>query len=1028
MKRLLKTVKKFIILLVAVGAIIADYGFLNKSEGDLAKVTRKSPRFYSDSCQNWADSVLAEMSLKEKVGQLFMIAAYSNKSETHFQSVEKLITDYHIGGLIFFQGGPVRQAKLTNRFQAKSKIPLMIGIDGEWGLGMRLDSTISFPRQMMLGAIREEYLLYEMGKEIARECKRIGVHVNFAPVIDVNNNPRNPVINSRSFGENKFNVASKGIQYMLGMEQNGLLTTGKHFPGHGDTDTDSHYALPLIKHDRNRLDSLELYPFRQLFMQGMSGIMVAHLSIPQLDSTLNRASTLSPQIVDTLLKQKMNFEGLIFTDALNMKGVSKYYQPGEADLLALIAGNDVLLFPGDVPTAVAKIVESVKSGRLDESVINNRVQKILMAKRWLNLQTEPKIEIDNIINDLNTDSAYLLDRKLREASLTLLTNNNNLLPLKRLDTLQMASLSIGNGSSTEFQKYLNLYLEHDSYALSKNASAEQQQAVLQKLMPYKQIIIGIHNTSNYPSRKYGITDATVSFIEKLYAQNKEIILVYFGNPYGLEYFNKIKPDALLICYSGDDLTQQISAQSLFGGIEISGRLPVSVGAYNEGDGKVTFQSRIKYTMPLEAGMDANVLAKIDSIAEKGIKEKAFPGCQVYVARNNMVVFNKSYGYQSESNTQLLSDKDLFDLASITKVAASTASLMKLIDDRKFKLRKKLKSYLPELDTTDKGDLTFKDILTHQAQLTAWIPFYLLFIKDYENEEVKLTSKYYSRTFPYKLDRYSYLKYNHSYPDSMFSTTADTIFNRKVADKLYMNKAWVDSIYSRITASELREKKEYKYSDLGYYYIYRVIEKITGEKLQDYTDENFYLKLGAKRLTYLPLEKFDAKEIAPTEDEKIFRKQLLRGYVHDPGAALLGGVCGHAGLFGNANDLGKMAHLFMNYGTYGGEFFISRKLIEDFTDCPFCKDGNRRGVGFDKPPTDPNHVRSVAASATPKSYGHSGFTGTLMWIDPEYDLIYIFLSNRIHPTSHNKKIYSLDIRPSIHELLYQSIIDNNKKQE
>ena len=416
----------------------------------------KVPEFVKYENSKWVDSIMKTLSPDERIAQLIMVAAYSNRGDEHREEILKLIKEQKIGGLIFFQGGPVRQVRLMNEYQAYSKVPLLGAIDAEWGVGMRLDSTISYPFQMALGAIQDESLIYDMGAEIAKQIKRTGLHLNFAPVLDVNNNPNNPVINYRSFGEDKYNVTSKSIAYMKGMQDQHLLTTAKHFPGHGDTDVDSHYALPQIKHSRARLDSLELYPFREVVKAGIGGVMVAHLDIPALDST-GVPSTLSKPIITTLLKEELGFKGLTVTDAMNMKGVTEGNDPGIVDKDAILAGNDLLEFTEDVPKAIEEIRKAIKQGLISQAEIDRRARKILAVKYWVGLNKFEPTSLLNIIEELNTPQANLLNRKLTEASLTVLKNDMGLLPVKKLKDLKVASVSIGSGKITAFQRSLSLY-------------------------------------------------------------------------------------------------------------------------------------------------------------------------------------------------------------------------------------------------------------------------------------------------------------------------------------------------------------------------------------------------------------------------------------------------------------------------------------------------------------------------------------------------------------------------------------------
>ncbi|OFY87340.1 MAG: hypothetical protein A3F72_17210 [Bacteroidetes bacterium RIFCSPLOWO2_12_FULL_35_15] len=951
---------------------------------------KQDPPFYLSNT-HWADSVFKSLTPDERIAQLFMVAAYSNKDKTHVKEIKKLVTQYKIGGLIFFQGGPVRQAILSNCYQSCSKTPLFIAIDAEWGLAMRLDSTTKFPRQMTLGAIQNDTLIYEMGAEIARQCKRLGMQINFAPVADVNNNPLNPVISNRSFGENKYNVARKAAMYMKGMQDNGVLANAKHFPGHGDTDSDSHKTLPTVKSSREHLDTLELYPFKELISQGLGSVMVAHLFVPALDTTSNRASTLSNKVVTGLLKDSLGFKGLIFTDALNMKGVSKFYKPGEADVKALIAGNDVLLFPEDVPTAIRQIRMAVDSGDITQDEIDKRCMKILLAKQWAGLNQYSKIKIKNLTNDLNPINAEVINRKLTEASLTLLQNKNNLIPLQKLDSLKIASLSLGYKELNIFQQTLSNYAPITHFGVDKDARQKEFDTVLTQLKNFDLVIVHINNTNNKPDKYFGLTSQVLSMLKTVIKQNKVIINVA-ANPYILAKIDSLQfADAVIMSYEENDYSAGYSAQLIFGGIGAKGKLPVTSGSYfKAGMGIETNTVRFKYTIPDEIGIDSKKLNKIDSIAKKGIKDKVFPGCQILVAKNGKVIYQKSFGYHTYENKIKVKNDDLYDLASITKIAASTLSLMKLVDDKKVSFDEQLCYYLPELNGSNKQSIVLREMLTHQAGLKDWIPFWMKTVKK-----------------------------DGSYKEGIYNTTPNDFFTKRVANDMYINKNYEDTIYKQIADSPIKDPGKYVYSDLGYYYLKRIIEKETQAALNIYVQKTFYAPLGLSTMTYKPLAKFDLDRIIPTEFDAKFRKQLIHGDVHDQGAAMLGGVGGHAGLFSDANDLAVLMQMYLNKGEYGGVRYIDTATISECTKCQYCKD-NRRAIGFDKPEMNPEKDSPVCSCVSYLSFGHAGFTGTLAWADPENQLVYIFLSNRVYPDADDNKLAKSGIRSKIQEVIYSTL--------
>jgi beta-glucosidase-like glycosyl hydrolase/CubicO group peptidase (beta-lactamase class C family) len=955
----------------------------------IPKTNKQDPPFLNVKGK-WADSILKTLTPQERIAQLFMVAAYSNRDEKHFNEIKKLIVDYKIGGVIFFQGGLERQAKQTNAYQSFSKVPLLISIDAEWGLAMRLDSTPQFPHQMTLGAIQNDSLIYQMGAEIARQCKRLGIHINFAPVADVNNNPLNPVISNRAFGENKYQVTRKALIYMKGLQDNGILANAKHFPGHGDTDSDSHKTLPTVKSSLERLDTLELYPFKELISQGLGSMMVAHLFIPSIDTTPNRASTLSKLVVTDLLKEKLGFKGLVFTDALNMKGVSDFYKPGELDVKALIAGNDVLLFSENVPAAIKQIQAAIERGEITQEEIDKRCKKILLVKEWAGLNHYKKIELKNLYADINTVNAEVINRKLAEASLTILKNKNNIIPLQNLDTLKIASLSLGSKELNTFQKTLSNYSSIKHFGIDKETFKSKSDSLLAALKEFDLVIVYLNNTNSKPSKNFGLNAALINILNAVVKQNKTIVTIP-ENPYILRKLDSLKlADAIIMSYENNEFSASYAAQLIFGGVTAPGKLPVTPNAdFKAGMGISITPVRFKYTIPEELNIRSAALLKIDSIALKGIQEKAYPGCQILVAKNNTVIYQKSFGYHTYDNENAITNNDLYDLASITKVAATTASIMKLVDEKRLNLDDSLSIHLPELKGTNKGSITLREMLTHQAGLKPWLPFWQNTMEKGE------------------------------YKPGIYNNARSNEFPKRVAEKLYINKTYEDSIYKQIIQSSLNEKGKYVYSDLGYYFLNKIIEQKTFITEDRYVLKYFYTPLGLQTMGYKPMNRFDKKIIVPTENDTKFRKQLIHGDVHDPGAAMQGGVGGHAGLFSNSNDLAVMMQLFMNYGKYGGKRYLDSNTVKEFTKCQYCKD-NRRAIGFDKPEMNAGKDSPVCSCVSYLSFGHSGFTGTLAWADPANQLVYIFLSNRINPNADDNKLTKMGIRTKIQEVIYDAV--------
>lgn len=936
----------------------------------------------------WVDSLMETMTVEEKIGQLFMVAAYSNNNASNEAEIEKLIKNYHIGGLICMQGGPVRQVRLLNNFQSISEIPLLVGMDAEWGPAMRLDSVIDFQRQLTMGALRDDSLIYEFGSTVAGQLKRLGVQLDFAPVIDINNNEQNPVIGDRSFGEDKFNVTLKGLMYMNGLQDHGILACGKHFPGHGDVTSDSHLTLPKVDKSYSQLDSLEFFPFRILMHEGLGSVMLAHLYLPQIDSTLNQASSLSPKIGTGILRDSLRFRGLVFSDALNMQGVSSFYPPGTLELKAFEAGNDVLLFSQDVPLAFATIKRALDEGVISTERLDASVRRILQAKAFTGLNHYHPVNATNLLADLNTTAASVLKRKITAGSITLAFAEDSLLPLKRPDTMHIATLSIGGGSAAEFQSMASKYSSVQNFQISKSASPAAFQAMLGKLGSYDLVLVGVQDLSRQPSKDFGVTDNAVDFVRDLAAKTRVAVMI-FGSPYAIGDFTGAQYG--IVAYDNDRYTQQAAVMAVFGALPFEGSMPVSAGRLARGSGIVTGSlERLRFGIPEDENMDGAMLEKkIDSIVHVCIADRCAPGCQVLVARNGDVVFDKAFGYFTYDGKRAVHLTDLYDLASCTKICATTPALMKMYEDSLLDMQKEVGDYLPDTRGSEIEHLKISDVMTHQSGLVAWIPFY----KKTLNPDGSLNALYYNQS---KIPGFSV----------------------QVADGIYMRDDYRDSIWEQIKYHPLGTKDKYVYSDLGMYIARRIFEKISRLPIDTYMEQNFFLPLGMQTTCYKPLERFPRSDIAPTEDDNYFRYQLIQGYVHDMGAAMMGGVEGHAGLFSDADDLAVLFQMLLNGGYYGGQRYFNPETIALWTSKQ--SDISRRGLGFDKAETDPRKESPCSSFASPQTYGHQGFTGTCIWVDPACGLIYIFLSNRVYPSAEHNKLASEGIRNKIMDAIYQSM--------
>lgn len=939
----------------------------------------------------WVDSVYKSLSNDQRIAQLMVVRAHSNLGADHIAKVANEIKKYNVGSLCFFQGGPLRQANLTNYYQSIAKTPILITIDGEYGLGMRLDSVPRFPYQISMGAMKNTETAYQMGLAVGEQHKRLGVHVNYAPVVDVYNNPNNPVIGYRSFGEDKYRVAQMGIAYMKGMQSAGIMASAKHFPGHGDVSVDSHYDLPVINKNRAQIEELELYPFREIINAGVQSVMVAHLSIPSIDNSKNRATSISKNAVNGLLRQDLGFTGLTFTDALEMKGVTKYFPGGTIAVEALVAGNDMLCLPENVPGAISAIKDAIKKKKLSWKDIEEKTKKVLLAKYNLGLNVTQRVDTRNLLADLNAKTAGIR-KQVAEQALTVVSfqspntfrNDFFILPLKK--SKKIAYIAFSNGGSQILGRRLKDEFGADIYTISYNDAVGKGGSVVKAVQNgrYDAVVIGFHDISlRKGSNNFGITQ---SAIQNWYSLNKtNAVTMVFGNPLAMSAFCTAKN--LVGVYEDDEVFQNAAADWLKGGFAASGTLPVSVCNWSVGHGISFGQSA--YLQPV----GDEKFAAVDSIALDGIKKKAFPGCVILAAKNGEIVYHKAFGnYEYTSAAQPMALTSIFDLASVTKISAVTLAVMKLNEQRKIDLKKKLADYLPWTKRTNKANLTLENIILHQAGMVPFIGFYKETIDSAGDPK----------------------------PD-LYRTSPEEGFSAQVAGNLYIRNDWKDTIWKRILDSPVTPQgKKYVYSDNDFWFLGKIVEEVTEMPLEKYLRDSFYIPMHMHTTGYRPLERFDFKEVVPTEKESGFRNQLIQGTVHDEGAALGGGVAGHAGLFSNAYDLGKLYQMLMNGGELNGHRFLNWETIQNYT--TYHSPISRRGYGFDKPEKNnterPEPYPSQLASL--RTFGHTGFTGTCVWADPVNNILYIFLSNRVNPTRNNPRLGSMNIRGNIQDAIYKAL--------
>ncbi|MDR0728945.1 MAG: serine hydrolase [Prevotellaceae bacterium] len=933
--------------------------------------------------QQWVDSVMQILTPRQRIAQLFIAPVHlTGDKRNNVAATLDLLQREAIGGVIVMKAHPSHYAAELNALQACAATPLLVTMDAEWGVAMRMDSIMPFPRQMALGAITDDDLIRQMGEAVGEQCRRAGIHLNFAPVVDINNNPANPVISSRSFGENKYNVAGKSKAYMQGLQNKGVMACIKHFPGHGDTHQDSHETLPTIAHSLSRMDSIELFPFRTLMEGGIDAIMVAHLQVSAYD-TAARPSTFSPAVVSRLLRDGMEFGGLVITDALNMKAATGSGDSHPPALAALLAGNDILLMPDSIAASITAIEQAVADGTLSAHQINMKCRKMLAAKYRAGLNEYTAVNATGLRDDLNCPANEALRYRLTEQALTLLCNDNDLLPLRRLDTLKIACLSIGKNGEA-FAQYLQRYAGvgitgvHGTLG-TLSAAPDSLEQLREQLRGYNLIIAGYHATDTRASRRFGVDSLTAAFLAEVAAE-QTVALVFFGVPYGIRQFtDRHRFSAIVVSYDNTKYAQERSAQLLFGGVAARGTLPVSIDEWRIfGNGiRQTAPVRLHYVMPEEIGIAQQELAAVDTLIADAIRQKAMPGAQVMAIYRGDVFYHKAVGHHTyDSAARAVSEQDVYDWASITKIGATLPVVMHMVDDGQLQVEATLGCYLPELAETNKYGLRIVDLLTHTAGLQAFEPFHRSLFKTAARDSSGL-------------------------PDTVyFAHQASPRYPRQVAGGLYASDDLATLLFDRIDRSPLL-RKTYRYSDWGFLYLQRTLERLTGHGLDRMADSLFYAPLGMHTTGYRPLLRMTPGRIAPTEIDTLFRRQCVHGTVHDPTAALLGGVAGHAGVFGNADDLAKLLQMYLNGGEYGGERYLPDSIIDRFTACAACDKGLRRGLGFDKPEPRPDKPGPIGPEWSLDSYGHSGYTGNLCWIDPQRQLIVVFLSNRTFPNDNNR---------------------------
>ncbi|MDZ7719447.1 MAG: glycoside hydrolase family 3 N-terminal domain-containing protein [Balneolaceae bacterium] len=908
------------------------------------------------------ESLLSEMSLDEKIGQLFMVRAYgqfSNNRDLDYLRLKELITDYHVGGVVFFQGDVYGQAVRNNELQQLATYPLWIAQDMEFGAAMRIDGTTRFTPAMGVAATGNPYNAFLKGKITAIEAKAVGVHQVYAPVLDVNNNPNNPVINVRSYSADPQMVAQYGEEFMKGVQSEGLISTGKHFPGHGDTETDSHLALPTITHNYARLDSVELVPFRQSINNGMQSVMSAHISFPNISENEGLPGTLDPSILNKILIDSLSFNGLIVTDGLEMQGISAHYSPGEAVIRALQAGADQMLVSTDEKAAINEIKKAVESGKLSEERIDYSVRKILQLKAENGVFTDRTVDIESLNYKINTPQFKNAADRIARESVTVL-KNNDILPVRQIDYPNVLVVGISDGeehsSAGTLTREIRKYHENIQYhSLDSRTSSEEVQELMKDAEQADLIILG----SFIRVRSYQALQMPEEYnriLHQLSGFNKPEILLSFGNPYIVENFPE--SDVHLMAWSAASDQVRETVPSIFGGADIQGKFPgVVPGMYQIGDGIEIPQSVVRYDDPIAVNMSVDSLMQVDKIMQSAINDSVFPGGVVGVMRNGALVWQQEYGYHDYSKTKAVRENGVYDMASITKIMATTTAMMKLVDEGKVSLDDPISKFIPEFNEGKKKEITIRQFLLH----TSGLPAYRIYV-----------------------------------------------------DELRTRREIIEAVRNEPLINEPGE--EYVYSDLGFILLAEIVEVVSGKRLDQYVHDEFYNPMGMTSTTFNPenIGYTLTNRIPPTEIDTVYNRGLVHKKVHDERAYFMDGVSGHAGLFSSVQDIAKYFFMLLNDGYYGGHQYLSPEIIELFTShqSPI----NQRGLGFDRK----SEGFSTAGTLTSEnSFGHTGFTGTSFWVDPDRNIAIVILTNRTYPNrSYGSKISQ--IRAQVADAVMKSI--------
>ncbi len=888
---------------------------------------------------DWVQHQLAQMSLREKIGQM-MVITYSphfyNQDNPQFQRLLKLVKAYHIGGISFYKGEPYAVARCIERLQKEANPPLLVMADMEWGIAMRVANGTLFPENMAVGATRSAEYAYEIGKITAQEARAMGIHIGFVPVMDVNNNPDNVIINARSYGEDPKLVAKLGSAFIRGLQENGVYATAKHFPGHGDTNVDSHLGLPIISATRARLEKVELPPFKAAINAGVKCVMVAHITYSDFPQMEGRPATLDSYFIQNILRKQMGFKGLVITDAMGMGGITNNYWSGEAAVMAINAGADILLNSPNFESTFKFVLQAVKEGRISRERIDDAVRRILRAKAEFGLFKKPSIDLNLVENQIASSEHLQKAEEIFNASITLVKDDNHIIPLQaeKLDSALVVVVTdreYGYIYEKQLRREVSKRIPIVRTALIDYRSDDEEvQKVITRTDSAQAVIVGVF--VRWASHKGSITlpDSMLSRLDTLFHVTKPMAVIAFGSPYLLRQI----PEApsYLCAYTTNYPAIRAATRAIFGEIPITARLPVSIpGYYKMGDGL----ERPVRKMELVKDIHDDIFRDAYKVLEKAIADSIFPGAQVAIVKDDTLIASRGFGRQTyDKDSPPITPNTIYDLASVTKVAATTVVAMRLWEKDMIRLDIPVKSYLPKFTGGAKDSVTLRHLFTHSAGVHWWVDLW----NKARNKEEAL---------------------NYIYRLPLDYTPGDSMI----------------------------------YSDLGLMLIGQVLETVTGKTIDKLADDLIYKPMGMKNTMFNPPGSL-LPRIAPTEIGGGMNRGLIHGEVHDENAFFFNGVSTHAGLFSTAEDLAALAQMLLNGGIYRHHRFFSPQTVNYWTTRQNLPEGSSRALGWDTPS---DHNSTAGDYFSKGSFGHLGFTGTSIWIDPNRKVAIILLTNRVYPT-------------------------------